>query len=51
MQAPEDCRAAGERPNSYTVVFGSVVAVYVSDRFIKDGMVDAGAMQPIARMG
>ena len=33
------------------VVFGSVVGVYIDDAFIKDGMVDTGAMQPIARMG
>jgi flavin reductase (DIM6/NTAB) family NADH-FMN oxidoreductase RutF len=36
---------------TYTVVFGTVIAVYIDDRFIKNGMVDTGAMQPIARMG
>jgi flavin reductase (DIM6/NTAB) family NADH-FMN oxidoreductase RutF len=35
----------------YTVVFGSVVGVYIDDAFVKDGMVDTGAMRPIARMG
>lgn len=35
----------------YTVVFGNVVGVYIDDAFVKDGMVDTGAMQPIARMG
>ncbi|MBT6277507.1 MAG: flavin reductase family protein [Chromatiales bacterium] len=33
------------------VVFGEVVGVYINDEFIKDGMVDTGAMQPIGRMG
>jgi len=28
-----------------------VVGVYVDDRFIRDGLVDTGAMQPIARLG
>jgi flavin reductase (DIM6/NTAB) family NADH-FMN oxidoreductase RutF len=35
----------------YTAVFGTVVGIYVDDAFVKDGMVDTGAMQPIARMG
>ncbi len=33
------------------VVFGQVIGVYIDDRFVKDGMVDTGAMRPIARMG
>jgi flavin reductase (DIM6/NTAB) family NADH-FMN oxidoreductase RutF len=33
------------------VVFGQVVGVYIDDRFVKDGMVDTGAMQPIGRLG
>lgn len=40
-----------QRGHAYTVVFGSVVAVYIDDAFVKEGMVDTGAMQPIARMG
>ncbi len=44
--------APPERPDSaYTVVFGEVVGVYIDDAFIRDGMVQTGAMQPIARMG
>ncbi len=35
----------------YTVVFGTVVGVYIDDAFVKDGVVDTGAMRPIARMG
>lgn len=33
------------------VVFGQVVGIYIDPAFIKDGMVDTGAMRPIARMG
>lgn len=41
----------GDGGHNYTVVFGSVVGVYIDDAFIREGMVDTGAMQPIARMG
>ena len=33
------------------VVFGQVVGIYIDDTYIKDGMVDTGAMRPIGRMG
>ena len=33
------------------LVIGRVVAVYIDDRFIKDGRVNTAAMQPIARLG
>jgi flavin reductase (DIM6/NTAB) family NADH-FMN oxidoreductase RutF len=42
---------AGRPEAAYTVVFGEVVGVYIDDAFIRDGMVQTGAMQPIARMG
>jgi flavin reductase (DIM6/NTAB) family NADH-FMN oxidoreductase RutF len=35
----------------YHVVFGHVVSVYIDDDFIKDGLVDTGAMRPLARLG
>jgi len=44
----------GVGPNdksTYSVIFGQVVGVYIDDRFIKDGLVDTGAMRPIARLG
>ena len=28
-----------------------MVGVYIDDAFVKDGMVDTGAMRPIARLG
>jgi flavin reductase (DIM6/NTAB) family NADH-FMN oxidoreductase RutF len=39
----------GKRGNS--VVFGQVLGVYIDDAFIADGLVDTGAMRPIARLG
>lgn len=35
----------------YVVAFGHVVGVFIDDAFIRDGMVDTGAMRPIARQG
>ena len=34
-----------------TGIIGLVVGVYIDDRFIRDGLVDLGAMRPIARLG
>ena len=33
------------------IVFGHVVAVYINEQFIKDGILDTAAMRPVARMG
>ena len=33
------------------MVFGQVVGIHNDDPFVKDGMVDTGAMRPIARLG
>ncbi|MCW5661550.1 MAG: flavin reductase family protein [Burkholderiaceae bacterium] len=41
----------GHSEAAYTVVFGEVIGVYIDDAFIRDGMVQTGAMRPIARMG
>jgi flavin reductase (DIM6/NTAB) family NADH-FMN oxidoreductase RutF len=38
-------------PAGYQVVFGLIVGIYIDDAFIKDGLVDTGAMRPIARLG
>ncbi len=40
-----------ETGRGHHVVIGQVVGIYIDDAYIKDGMVDTGAMQPIARMG
>lgn len=42
--------AGRSRPN-YTMVIGVVVGVHIDDRYITDGLVNTGAMQPIARLG
>ncbi|OED37142.1 hypothetical protein AB833_24635 [Chromatiales bacterium (ex Bugula neritina AB1)] len=41
-----------ERPDSgFTTVIVTVDAVYIDDAYIKDGLVDTAAMQPLARLG
>jgi len=35
----------------YTMVIVEVVGIYIEDTFIKDGLVDTAAMEPIARLG
>lgn len=37
--------------DAYTVVIGEVVGLYIDDRFLRDGLVDTGAMRPLARLG
>ena len=41
---------SGASADSY-LVLGQVVGVHIDDRFIKNGMLDTAAMQPIARCG
>lgn len=41
----------GDKSPGYTVVFGSVVGIYIDDAFIHDGMVRTAQMRPIARLG
>lgn len=43
--------AAPNQRSGYTMVIGMVVGIHIDDRFVKDGMVDTGAMRPIARLG
>ena len=43
-----DCEG---RPTDRHVVFGQVIGVYIDERFIRDGLLDTGAMQPIMRAG
>jgi flavin reductase (DIM6/NTAB) family NADH-FMN oxidoreductase RutF len=37
--------------SAYTMVIGTVVGVYIDDAFITDGIVQSGAMRPLARLG
>lgn len=36
---------------TYFMVIGRIVGVYINEDYIKNGLVDTGAMRPIARMG
>jgi flavin reductase (DIM6/NTAB) family NADH-FMN oxidoreductase RutF len=44
-----DVKPGGDE--GHFVVFGEVVGIYIDDVYIKDGLVDTGAIRPIARMG
>lgn len=35
----------------YAMVIGLVVGIHIDDRFVSNGIVDTGAMRPIARLG
>lgn len=41
----------GSPDNVHYVAFGEVVAIYIDDRMVKDGIVDTAAMRPVARLG
>lgn len=38
-------------PSTYAMVIGRIVGIYIDEAYIKNGLVDTGAMRPIARMG
>jgi len=42
---------APSHTTAHYMVVGLVVGIHIDDRFVKDGMVDTGAMRPIARLG
>ena len=42
---------AGRYKQAYHLVIGIVVGIHIDDRYIKDGLIDTGAMKPIARLG
>jgi len=44
-------RPGAAAPVGYTMVIGEVVAVYIDDRYIQDGIVNTGQMRPLARLG
>lgn len=44
-------RPGGPVPVGYTMVIGEVLAVYIDDQYIQDGIVDTGRMRPVARLG
>ena len=38
-------------PAARFIVFGQVIGIHIDERFINDGLLDTGAMKPIARAG
>jgi hypothetical protein len=50
LPVPEG-KAGGPAPVGYTMVIGEVVAVYIDDQYIADGVVDTGRMRTLARLG
>lgn len=40
-----------DREKGHFVVIGRVVGIYIDDQFIHEGIVNTGAMRPLARMG
>jgi flavin reductase (DIM6/NTAB) family NADH-FMN oxidoreductase RutF len=42
---------AGRYEANAHVVIGLVVGIHIDDRFVKDGLIDVGALKPIARLG
>jgi len=51
LPAPPARPGATTAPEGYTLVIGEVLAVYIDDRYIADGLVDTGRMRPLARLG
>jgi flavin reductase (DIM6/NTAB) family NADH-FMN oxidoreductase RutF len=46
-----DLPGAGKYEGTYKLVIGLVVGIYIDEKYIKDGLIDTGAMKPIARLG
>jgi len=44
-------KPGGPVPDGYHMVIGEVLAVYIDDQFVEDGLVNTGKMQPLARLG
>src|SRR4029077_15663917 len=38
-------------PEPRFIAFGQVIGIHIDESFIKDGLLDTGAMKPIARAG
>lgn len=38
-------------PSTYSLIIGRIVGIHIDEAYIKDGLVDTGAMRPIARLG
>ena len=50
LPVPEG-KAGGPAAEGYHMVIGEVLAIYIDDQFVEDGIVNTGKMQPLARLG
>ena len=44
-------KAGAPAATGYTLVIGAVVAVYIDDRYVHDGIVNTAEMRPLSRLG
>lgn len=44
-------KGANGTPHQNFVVFGEVIGIHIDEKYIKNGILDAAAMKPIARLG
>ncbi len=51
LPAPPARAGASTAPEGYTMVIGEVVAIYVDEAYIENGLVMTGKMRPLARLG
>ena len=51
LPAPPAQAGSTQIPEGYTLVIGEVVAIYIDEQFIEDGIVLTGKMRPLARLG
>jgi flavin reductase (DIM6/NTAB) family NADH-FMN oxidoreductase RutF len=51
LPTPPARAGSSSAPEGYTLVIGEVVAVYIDDQYIEDGIVLTGHMRPLARLG
>ena len=51
LPAPPARPGAKVAAEGYTMVIGEVVAVYIADAYLQDGIVQTGKMRPLARLG
>jgi hypothetical protein len=51
LALPEKPSIAVLPPAPRFIAFGQVIGIHIDERFIKNGLLDTGAMQPIARAG
>jgi flavin reductase (DIM6/NTAB) family NADH-FMN oxidoreductase RutF len=51
LPVPPARPGAAEAPVGYTMVIGEVLAIYIDERYLENGIVQAGKMRPVSRLG